>query len=75
MLDDEMTTEGAADGGADGGADSGADSGAHGPADGGGILVATAYGLGHWHPSAPPNLLAWPEPMALDNHWILIEEA
>ncbi len=47
----------------------------HGPADGGGILVATAYGLGHWHPSAPPNLLAWPEPMALDNHWILIEEA
>ena len=47
----------------------------HGPADGGGILVATAYGLGHWHPSAPPNLLAWPEPMALDNHWILIDEA
>jgi hypothetical protein len=37
--------------------------------------VATAYGLGHWHPSTPPNLLAWPEPMALDNHWILIEEA
>ena len=47
----------------------------HGPADGGGILVATAYGLGHWHPSTPPNLLAWPEPMALDNHWILLDEA
>ncbi|CAH1747054.1 Twin-arginine translocation pathway signal [Thauera humireducens] len=47
----------------------------HGPQDGGGVLVATAYGLGRWHPSAPANLLAWPEPMALDNHWILIEEA
>jgi hypothetical protein len=47
----------------------------HGPADGGGILVATAYGLGLWHPNTAPNLLAWPEPMALDNHWILLAEA
>lgn len=47
----------------------------HGPQDGGGVLIATAYGLGRWHPSATPNLLAWPAPMALDNHWILIQEA
>lgn len=47
----------------------------HGPRDGGGVHVATAYGLGLWHPSEKPNLLPWPEPMALDNHWILIEEA
>ncbi len=47
----------------------------HGPQDGGGVIVATAYGLARWHPSATPNLLPWPEPMALDNHWILIDEA
>lgn len=50
-------------------------SGWHGPADGGGVLVSTAYGLARWHPSAPANLLPWPEPMALDNHWILLSEA
>lgn len=47
----------------------------HGPADGGGVLVATAYGMGRWHPQAAPDLLPWPEPMALDNHWILLEES
>lgn len=47
----------------------------HGPQEGGGVLVATAYGLGRWHPHAAPNLLPWPEPMALDNHWILLSEA
>ena len=45
-----------------------------GAQDGGGVLVATAYGLGSWHPSTPPNLLPWPEPMALDNHWIVMAE-
>ena len=50
-------------------------SGWHGAQDGGGIVVATAYGLGSWHPSTPPNLLPWPEAMALDNHWIVISEA
>lgn len=50
-------------------------SGWHGAQDGGGIVVATAYGLGSWHPSTAPNLLPWPEPMALDNHWIVISEA
>lgn len=47
----------------------------HGPHDGGGVLVATAYGLGRWHPNVAPDLLPWPEPMALDNHWILLDEA
>jgi len=46
-----------------------------GAQDGGEIVVATAYGLGSWHPSTPPNLLPWPEAMALDNHWIVISEA
>ena len=46
-----------------------------GAQDGGGIVVATAYGLGSWHPSTPPNILPWPEAMALDNHWIVISEA
>lgn len=45
-----------------------------GPGRGGGILVATALGLGRWHPEAPPMLLAWPAPMALDNHWVLLGE-
>lgn len=47
----------------------------HGPNDGGGVHVATAYGLGLWHPTEKPNLLPWPEPMALDNHWIVMAEA
>jgi hypothetical protein len=40
----------------------------------GGVLIATALGLGRWHPSAPPMLLPWPQPMALDNHWVLLSE-
>lgn len=43
-----------------------------GPQPGGGVLVATAPGLVRWHPSAPPAFLAWPAPMALDNHWVLM---
>lgn len=42
----------------------------NGPAPGGGIVAATAPGLVRWHPQAPPAFLAWPQPMALDNHWI-----
>ncbi len=45
-----------------------------GPA-GGGVLIATALGLGRWHPTAAPALLPWPQPMALDNHWVLLNEA
>jgi hypothetical protein len=46
----------------------------HGPGRGGGALVATALGLVRWHPQAPAQILSWPQPMALDNHWVLIGE-
>ena len=46
-----------------------------GPSPGGGVLVATALGLVRWHPAAKPVFLPWPEKMALDNHWVLIDEA
>lgn len=45
-----------------------------GPQPGGGVLVATAPGLVRWHPSAKAAFLAWPRPMALDNHWVLVGE-
>lgn len=44
-----------------------------GPNPGGGVLVSTALGLVRWHPTAKPMLLPWPEKMALDNHWALLE--
>ncbi|WP_298210397.1 DUF1513 domain-containing protein [Acidovorax sp.] len=43
-----------------------------GPQPGGGVLVATAPGLVRWHPTAAPAFLVWPQPMALDNHWVLM---
>ncbi len=46
-----------------------------GPKPGGGVLVSTALGLVRWHVAAKPVFLAWPKPMALDNHWALISEA
>lgn len=45
-----------------------------GPGRGGGLLIATALGLGRWHPEEKPLLLPWPQPMALDNHWVLMAE-
>jgi uncharacterized protein len=44
----------------------------HGPQRGGGFVVATALGLGRIHPHLAPTLLTWPEPMALDNHWVVM---
>lgn len=35
-----------------------------------GALVSTAQGLLRWHPSMAARFWAWPEPMALDNHWV-----
>lgn len=46
----------------------------HGPKPGGGVLVSTALGMVRWHPAAKPIFLAWPKPMALDNHWTLMQE-
>jgi len=45
-----------------------------GPKPGGGVLVATALGLVRWHPTAKPTFLPWPEKMALDNHWVLLND-
>lgn len=45
-----------------------------GPQPGGGVLLATGLGLVRWHPTAKASFLAWPKPMALDNHWALISE-
>jgi hypothetical protein len=42
---------------------------------GNGFLVATGLGLGRWHPSEKPALLAWPQPMALENHWVAMAAA
>ncbi len=41
----------------------------------GGALIASAYGIARWHPFAPPVMAAWPQPMALDNHWVRIDRA
>lgn len=46
-----------------------------GPGKGGGVLVATGLGLVRWHPTAKPAALPWPQPMALDNHWVLLSES
>ena len=37
---------------------------------GGGVVIAAARGIGRWHPARPAALLPWPQPMALDNHWV-----
>lgn len=46
-----------------------------GPNTAGGVLVATAPGLVRWHPAAAPVFLPWPQPMALDNHWVRMAAA
>ena len=38
----------------------------------GAVLVAGARGVGRWHPQQPAALLAWPQAMALDNHWVVM---
>jgi uncharacterized protein len=37
------------------------------------VLVACAAGAARWHPTQPPAMLRWPQPMALDNHWIVLD--
>lgn len=41
----------------------------------GGAIIATAIGLVRWHPTDKPLILPWPSPMALDNHWELMNES
>lgn len=38
----------------------------------GSVLVASAPGIIRWHPNEPARFLAWPKPMALDNHWVVM---
>ena len=38
----------------------------------GAVLMAGARGIGRWHPRQPAAMLAWPTPMALDNHWVAL---
>ncbi len=37
----------------------------------GGLVISTAYGAVRWLPAGKAAFLAWPEPMAVDNHWVL----
>ena len=40
------------------------------PGHDGGVIVAAARGIGRWHPTDRPEMVPWPAPMALDNHWV-----
>jgi hypothetical protein len=42
-------------------------------ADDGSLLMASGAGLARWHPTSAAALLRWPQPMALDNHWVLMQ--
>ena len=42
-------------------------------ADAGAVLLAGALGVARWHPQQPPRMLRWPQPMVLDNHWVLLD--
>lgn len=46
-----------------------------GPQRTGGVIVASALGVARWHPSAAAVMAPWPQPMALDNHWVLLADA
>jgi hypothetical protein len=34
--------------------------------------MACGAGLARWHPTEGAAMLRWPQPMALDNHWVVI---
>jgi len=42
------------------------------PLPGRGVLIATALGLARWHARGEAAFLRWPQPMALDNHWVVM---
>lgn len=41
-------------------------------AGGAAVLIAAGRGLARWHPRDAPAMLPWPEPMALDNHMVML---
>lgn len=40
-----------------------------------GVWIAAGRGLARWHPEHPPRLLAWPSPLAPDNHMAVLVAA
>jgi len=38
----------------------------------GALLMACGAGLARWHPTEGAAMLRWPQPMALDNHWVVV---
>jgi hypothetical protein len=45
------------------------------PGQPGGVVISAARGIGRWHPAMPAAMLPWPEPMAVDNHWIALAQS
>lgn len=41
-------------------------------AGGDAVLIAAGRGLARWHPTEAGVMLPWPEPMALDNHMVML---
>jgi len=41
--------------------------------DAGAVLLACGAGVARWHPTQAPAMLRWPAPMALDNHWVVMQ--
>lgn len=44
-------------------------------AEAGATLMASARGVAQWSLQAASWMLAWPEPMVLDNHWVVLRRA
>lgn len=42
---------------------------------GSGVLIAAARGVARWHVQHPARMLAWPQAMVPDNHWVLLPPA
>lgn len=37
-----------------------------------GVVMGGARGVARWHPTEPAAMLAWPQAMSPDNHWVLL---
>jgi len=46
------------------------------PSDhGAGVAIGAGFGAARWHTSEAPRMLAWPAPLAPDNHWVRLARA
>lgn len=43
-----------------------------GKAGASGVLIGSVRGVSRWHPSVPGAMLAWPQDMSPDNHWVVL---